>query len=143
MTELEIFEFVFIDNLLSAMVIPIKTEYAYEALLAFGGHNNMLLAAVATISSTIGATVGWMVGRVVARIEKSELLKLPEDKLNKAIKIFNTRLVLVLLFTWLNFVGNPITVIAGFLKTRLIIFLALTALGNLIYYFSLIALLGS
>ena len=98
-----------------------------------GATDVWLLLAVATAGNTLGAVVNWGIGRY-ASTWRTRLHWLEEAKFERACRWFNRWGIWCLLLSWLPVVGDPLTLVAGALRTAFVPFVLLVALGKAARY---------
>jgi membrane protein YqaA with SNARE-associated domain len=74
--------------------------------------------------NTLGAVVNWGIGRYAGTL-RNRLISLDESKFQQASRWFNRWGVWCLLVSWLPVVGDPLTLVAGLLRTAFVPFVAL------------------
>jgi membrane protein YqaA with SNARE-associated domain len=122
---------------LAATVFPAQSELVFAALLAEETHSAPLLLLVATVANTLGSAVNWALGRALTGSSARAWLRLPPERLERARGLFERWGAWSLLFAWVPFIGDPLTVVAGALRVRLTLFLPLVALGKAARYAAL------
>jgi membrane protein YqaA with SNARE-associated domain len=90
-------------------------------------------ARLATAGNTLGAVANWALGRYAATW-RSRLISLDEAKFQRASRWFNRWGIWCLLLSWLPVVGDPLTLVAGALRTAFVPFVLLVLLGKAARY---------
>ena len=111
-------------------------------LLSSGTGNPAWLFAVATVGNTLGSAVNWVIGRGIARFRDRPWFPVSEARYQAACRHFARYGLWSLLFAWLPFIGDPLTVVAGALRVPFGRFLALVAIGKATRYAMVIAGVG-
>jgi membrane protein YqaA with SNARE-associated domain len=106
-----------------------SSEAVPSALAASGSSRPALLLAVATAGNTLGAVANWGIGRCAGTL-RSRLMSLDEAKFQRACRWFNRWGVWCLLLSWLPVVGDPLTLVAGLLRTAFVPFVLLVLIGK-------------
>jgi membrane protein YqaA with SNARE-associated domain len=133
--------FLFVSAFLASTILSMSSEVALGALAASGSGGPALLLVVATAGNTLGAVVNWGIGRY-AEAWRSRLISLDEATFQRACRWFNRWGVWCLLLSWLPVVGDPLTLVAGLLRTAFVPFVVLVLLGKASRY-ALILVLAS
>ena len=120
---------VFASAFLAATVVPFASEITLVAALAAGGAVHWLLA-VATLGNTLGALVNWALGRLMERFRVRRWFPVDAKRLERVQAWFRRYGVWSLLLAWAPLVGEPLTVIAGAMRVRIVPFLVLVAAGK-------------
>jgi membrane protein YqaA with SNARE-associated domain len=123
----------FLSALGAATILPMSSEVVLGGLAFARTSDLWLLLAVATAGNTLGAVVNWGLGRYAARW-RTRLLSLDEAKFERACRWFQRWGIWCLLLSWLPVVGDPLTVVAGVLRTALIPFVLLVLIGKAARY---------
>ena len=132
--------FLFFDSITSALILPIKSEIAIYAMLIFKKYNHHLIFIIALSASILGSVINWWLGKKLQILKRSAALKNKDAEIKNAQEKWNKYLIWLLLFSPLKILGNPLSLLAGFLNTSLKKFLAIIFLSKFIYYFWLIYL---
>jgi membrane protein YqaA with SNARE-associated domain len=131
----------FTSALLAATLIPAQSEAVLASLILKGAHSPLLLVTVATAGNVLGACINWGLGRYVWHFRNRRWFPLSGVQLARTTALYQRFGVWTLLGAWIPFIGDPLTVIAGALKTPLPTFLLLVTLGKAGRYLALVAML--
>lgn len=131
----------FFSALLAATIFPAQSEAVLAGLSLTGDYNTALLIAVATLGNVIGAVINWLFGRYLEHFKNRRWFPVKETSLVKAAAIYQRYGVWTLLFSWVPFIGDPLTVIAGMLRTPFKLFLPLVTIGKLARYVAVVVLI--
>ena len=118
---------------LAATLIPASSE-ALLLVLFQQGYTPWLLWLAATSGNTLGSCVNWFLGREIVRFRDRGWFPVSPQQLQKAQALFNRYGTWSLLLAWLPVVGDPLTLIAGVLRVRFVLFLVLVATGKSLRY---------
>ena len=125
-----------------ATIIPFGSEMYFGTLLSLGKYNSFLLLVSASIGNVLGSVFNWVCGYYVNYFIKKPWFPISENKIQKGTKIFNKYGKWSLLLSWVPFIGDPITFVAGTLRYSLIPFVILVSIGKvgryLVIYFSIL-----
>jgi membrane protein YqaA with SNARE-associated domain len=133
--------FLFISAFAASTILPMSSEVVLGALAVAGATDVWLLLAVATAGNTLGAVVNWGIGRY-ASTWRTRLPWLKEARFERACRWFNRWGIWCLLLSWLPVVGDPLTLVAGLLRTAFVPFVLLVLIGKASRY-ALILILAS
>ena len=92
--------------------------------------SSLILLIVASIGNTLGACVNWGLGRFASRFRDRPWFPANSSQLQRAERWYARWGVWSLLLSWVPFVGDPLTVIAGLLRTPFLIFLVIVAIAK-------------
>jgi membrane protein YqaA with SNARE-associated domain len=125
---------------LSATVLPFQSEVVLFGLLLTEHYRWWLLVLVASIGNTLGSAVNWLLGRLLAQFEDRPWFPVKRETIMRAEKWYHRYGRWSLLLSWLPFIGDPLTVVAGVLREPLPVFLVLVALAKTARYFAVAAI---
>lgn len=132
----------FVTSFLAATILPAQSEALLAGLYLSGDHINAILILVATFGNVLGSCVNWLLGRYLLQWKDKKWFFVKPDSLEKATNLYKKYGTWTLLFAWVPFIGDPITVVAGFLRTNFYLFLALVTIGKFSRYVVVIAILS-
>ncbi len=130
--------FLFLDSFLSALILPIRSEVAVYAMFIFKKYNPHLIFLIALSASVCGSLVNWFLGRKLQFLKESVALKKKRREIKNAQEKWDKYVVWLLIFSPLKVLGNPLSLLAGFLNTGFKKFFYLIFISKFIYYFWLI-----
>jgi membrane protein YqaA with SNARE-associated domain len=134
MAEISSLAALFLSAFLSATLLPGTSEAVLVAMLAAGQGNPVLLIAVATAGNVLGSCVNWLLGRFFAHFRELRWFPVSPAAMARAERWYRRYGVWSLLFAWVPIVGDPLTVVAGVLRTDLGWFLPLVTIGKFARY---------
>jgi len=123
----------FVISFLAATILPLGSEVVFSILL-LNNYNPFLVIAVATFGNVAGSLVNYALGLWGGSWFASRLLRLSPGEMAGAEKRYAKYGAISLLFAWLPIIGDPLTVVAGALRTNLGLFIALVTTGKLLRY---------
>lgn len=115
------------------------TEPAVVGLWS-AGFNVSLIIGIATIGNMIGAYLNYFIGTLGEEYLLKKRRRISEKWLRKAESYFEKRGPWILFFSWLPFVGDPLTVVGGLLKYDLRKFTVYAFAGKVFRYVGLYGL---
>ena len=114
--------------------MPASSEALLAGLLAAEKGEPWLLLLVATVGNTLGSVINWLLGRAIERFRDRRWFPISPAQYESASRAFQRFGMWSLLFAWLPFVGDPLTVAAGALRVPFLRFLVLVAIGKAARY---------
>ncbi len=130
----------FAGAFLAATLLPAYSELMFAGLLA-AGYDPFALWAWATAGNTLGSAVNWVLGRYLLHFQERAWFPFKPKSLGMAQRWFQKYGVWSLLMAWAPIGGDALTFIAGMMRVRFDLFLALTAVGKGARYAILLGLL--
>jgi membrane protein YqaA with SNARE-associated domain len=138
-SEIAAYSALFASAFLSATLLPGSSEAALVGLLAAGQGNTPALVAVATAGNVLGSVVNWILGRFFSHFRGRRWFPVDQKSFDRAIDWYSRYGVWSLLFAWLPVVGDPLTLVAGVLRTDIRWFVLLVTVGKAARYILLAA----
>jgi membrane protein YqaA with SNARE-associated domain len=118
----------------AATLLPLSSDAVRAAIRVAGGHEAWFLLAVATAGNTLGSALNWALGRWALHWQDRRWFPVKPDALARASAWFGRWGLWTLPFAWVPVVGDPLTFVAGALRTRFDVFVLLVALGKAARY---------
>ena len=120
----------FTVSFMVATIIPFGSEMYFATLLSLGKYNSFLLLVSASIGNVLGSVFNWVCGYYINYFIKKSWFPIKQDKIKKGTNLFNKYGKWSLLLSWVPFVGDPITFVAGTLRFSFIPFIILVSIGK-------------
>jgi membrane protein YqaA with SNARE-associated domain len=131
----------FAASFLAATIIPAQSEMVLAGLHITGEYSAALLVLVATVGNVLGSCVNWLLGRYLVHFQHRRWFPVKEAQLARATRSYQRFGVWSLLFAWVPILGDPLTVVAGFMRTHLLLFITLVTIGKAARYIAIVAAL--
>lgn len=131
----------FLAALLAATIVPAQSETALAALHLSGRFPAVELVAVATAGNVLGSILNWLLGRYVVHFRDRPWFPAKPATIERATRWYGRWGVWSLLLAWVPVIGDPLTVVAGILRTNLWLFLVLVTIGKLGRYVAIVSAL--
>ena len=122
----------FISSFISSTLLPGGSEAVLAALRINDAHDPLSLLAVATAGNTLGGLSSWLIGFLLARRWPTQKLLTPEQQ--RASNWLEKHGSPILLLSWLPIVGDPLCLVAGWLKINFWYSLLFIAVGKAARY---------
>ncbi len=113
-----------------ATIVPFGSEVYFATLLSLGKYNNFLLLVSASVGNVLGSVFNWVCGYYINYFIKKSWFPIKQDKIKKGTELFNKYGKWSLLLSWVPFIGDPITFVAGTLRFSFIPFIILVSIGK-------------
>ena len=134
MTELSGYLLLLGSAFLSATVLPGSSEAVMIGLLASAKGQPGMLIFVATVGNVAGSLVNYGLGYFAQRFKDRPWFPISDATNARAQRWFAKYGVWSLLLSWVPIVGDPLTLIAGAMRIRLLPFFLLVTTGKLLRY---------
>ncbi len=123
----------FVAAFLAATILPLSSEVVLSILL-LNGLSPVALVTIATIGNVLGSLANYGLGYWGSLGVIKKWLKMSEEEFVRAEQRFAKYGLFSLCFAWVPVIGDPITVLAGILRIRLLWFVLLVSAGKLLRY---------
>lgn len=124
----------FVSALVSATVLPGISEAVLVGVLALGSSTTAIAVAVATAGNTTGSVLNWVIGRFLGSYRDHPRFPVSPEDFERWVAAFRRWGAWLLFLSWVPVIGDPLTVIAGVLRTPLWLFVPIVALAKLSRY---------
>jgi membrane protein YqaA with SNARE-associated domain len=128
---------------LAATLLPGSSEAALVGLMAAGKVAAAPAILVATIGNTLGSLTNWALGRFAIHFQDRKWFPASPRRLQQATDWYQRYGVWTLLLSWAPIIGDPLTAVAGVLRTPLIVFIPIVALAKFIRYVVVVWVAGA
>ena len=132
----------FLISFLAATILPFSSELTLAGLLATSNYDNLLLLIVASLGNILGSVVNWVLGFYSRSLSTKKWFPFKNEQIEKSSRWFNKFGRWSLLFAWVPFIGDPLTLAAGLLRIKFIEFLILVTIGKVSRYITIFYLLS-
>ena len=102
--------------------------------------NIFILLIVASTGNISGSLFNWYLGKKILIFKDKKWFPISDDRLKKSEKFFQKYGVWSLLLAWVPIIGDPLTMIAGVLRIKLIVFLIFVSISKISRYVFIIYL---
>jgi membrane protein YqaA with SNARE-associated domain len=123
----------FIAAFLAATVLPLSSEIVLSALL-LNGLSPPILVVTATTGNVLGSVTNYALGYWASLVVIKKWLRMSEDDFLRAEQRFRKYGMFALCFAWVPIIGDPLTIMAGVLRVRLLWFLIIVTTGKFLRY---------
>jgi membrane protein YqaA with SNARE-associated domain len=123
----------FIAAFAAATLLPAQSEAVLVALL-LQGHSPLRLVAIASVGNVLGSLVNWWLGREIVRFGDRRWFPVKPAALERARRWYARWGRWTLLLSWVPIIGDPLTLAAGIMRERFVVFLALVAFAKTARY---------
>ncbi len=120
----------FVTAFLAATIFPMQSEVLLVAYLLKSELSLILLLLFASVGNILGSCVNWFLGRGIERFKYKKYFPVKEKALIRAQNFYNRYGVWTLLLSWVPFIGDPLTIVAGVMKTPFPVFLGIVTIAK-------------
>ena len=142
MNKIEVFITLFISSFISSTILPGHSEITLTTLIFLNKYNIINLVFIASLGNILGSILNWYLGFHFVKFKEKKWFPINKRQLEKASLWFLNYGKWSLFLSWVPFVGDPLTVVAGVLRVPIITFLIIVSISKILRYVivSLIAL---
>ena len=120
----------FFSALIAATVFPAQSEMVLLYLVQQAAHPVWALVVVASIGNVLGSVINYALGYSVHRFKDRRWFPASPKQMDRAQAFYAKWGRYSLLASWVPIIGDPITVVAGVLRDRFLVFLILVAIAK-------------
>ncbi len=130
----------FAAALVAATIFPMQSESFLAGFLIKSEAAPVLLLAAASVGNVLGSCVNWMLGRYLEHFKDRKWFPASPKALEKAQETYRRYGRWTLLLSWVPVIGDPITVMAGVMREKLWVFVALVFIAKTGRYIAVAAI---
>ena len=131
----------FLSAFLAATILPFSSEIVLSALYS-SGLNGLSLLIVASLGNVLGSAVNYALGFKFGKEIATQRLKVSKATFDRASHTFTKWGKWSLFLCWVPIIGDPITLVAGVLRSPLWFFILAVTLSKTARYAALLYVLG-
>ena len=120
----------FLSALLAATIVPISSEVMLIGFVTASDKDTWSFFLVASAGNILGAVINWVLGRFCINCQRFKWFPVSKVRHDKINKWFNRFGVWSLLLAWVPFIGDALTVAAGYFRVRFWLFLILVTVSK-------------
>jgi|TARA_B110000196_G_scaffold263181_1_gene235310 membrane protein YqaA with SNARE-associated domain len=113
-----------------ATIVPFGSEAFLVSLILIDKYNIFILLFAASLGNILGSVFNWICGYYSIYFIRKKWFPISKKKMDKASFYFKKYGKWSLLFSWVPFMGDPITFVAGSFKYSFLPFLILVSIGK-------------
>jgi len=113
-----------------ATIVPFGSEAFLVSLILIDKYNVFILLFAASLGNILGSVLNWICGYYSIYFIRKKWFPISKKKMDKASFYFKKYGKWTLLFSWVPFIGDPITFVAGSFKYSFLPFLILVSIGK-------------
>ena len=131
----------FLSAFLAATILPFSSEVVLSALFG-SGLNGFLLLLVASVGNVLGSIVNYVLGYKFGKDIATQKLKVSDVAFTRASDMFTRWGRWSLFLCWVPVIGDPITLVAGVLRSPLWFFVFVVTISKTARYTALLYVLS-
>ncbi len=127
-------------SFLAATVLPFQSEVVLFGMLLTDHYRWWLLVLVASAGNVLGSVVNYGLGRGLAAFEDRPWFPVRREKITRAERWYHRYGRWSLLLSWMPFIGDPLTIVAGVMHEPLPMFLILVTIAKVCRYLAVVSI---
>ncbi|MEZ5845742.1 MAG: YqaA family protein [Geminicoccaceae bacterium] len=132
----------FLNAFLAATILPLSSELTLGAMALADPDRTQALLVAASTGNTLGSASNWLLGRFLLHFRDRRWFPASPAALERAGTTFRRYGLWSLLLAWLPVIGDPLTIVAGMLRTPFLPFVVLVAIGKTARYATILWAMG-
>ena len=124
----------FTISFLAATILPFSSELMLASMLSIENYNRTLLITFSSLGNILGSVFNWVLGFYFIKLQNKKWFPFNQEQILKSSQWFEKYGKWSLLFAWEPIIGDPLTFVAGTMKTKFFIFLILVGIGKISRY---------
>ncbi len=142
MSSVQVYIILFTSSFASSTILPGHSEITLTALIIQKKYDIFYLVFFASLGNILGSVLNWYLGLYFLKFKNKKWFPFKENHINKVSKYFLKYGKWSLLLSWVPFIGDVLTLVAGMFRVPLhqfVIIVSVAKIGRYIFV-SLIAL---
>ena len=142
MSSIEVYIILFTSSFASSTILPGHSEITLIALITQKKYEVFYLVFFASLGNILGSVLNWYLGLYFLKFKNKKWFPFKENHINKVSKSFLKYGKWSLLLSWVPFIGDVLTLVAGMFRVPLYQFVVIVSVAKVSRYIfvSLIAL---
>ena len=142
MSSIEVYIILFTSSFASSTILPGHSEITLIALITQKKYEVFYLVVFASLGNILGSVLNWYLGLYFLKFKNKKWFPFKENQINKVSKSFLKYGKWSLLLSWVPFIGDVLTLVAGMFRVPLYQFVMIVSVAKVSRYIfvSLIAL---
>jgi len=142
MSSIEVYIILFTSSFASSTILPGHSEITLIALITQKKYEVFYLVVFASLGNILGSVLNWYLGLYFLKFKNKKWFPFKENQINKVSKSYLKYGKWSLLLSWVPFIGDVLTLVAGMFRVPLNQFVVIVSVAKVSRYIfvSLIAL---
>ena len=134
MNSLEAYTSLFISSFLSSTILPGHSEITLITLILLEKYSKFLLIFFASLGNILGSIINWYLGFYITKFINKSWFPFTKKQLDKVSLWYLKYGKWSLFFSWVPFIGDPLTIVAGMFRIPIIIFIIIVSISKILRY---------
>ncbi|WP_417460161.1 YqaA family protein [Kordiimonas sp.] len=132
--DLSVYVALFLNAFIAATLLPAMSELTLASLILSDTGTPYALFIAATAGNVAGSCLNWWLGVRITRFQSRKWFPFTSAQLARGRQHFFRYGKYSLLFAWVPVIGDPITLVAGMLRTNFLTFIIFVSIGKALRY---------
>ena len=136
MSSIEVYIILFTSSFASSTILPGHSEITLTALITQKKYDIFYLVFFASLGNILGSVLNWYLGLYFLKFKNKKWFPFKENYINKVSKSFLKYGKSSLLLSWVPFIGDVLTLVAGMFRVPLhqfVIIVSVAKIGRYIF----------
>ena len=134
MNSLEAYSSLFISSFLSSTILSGHSEITLTTFILFEKYSLFLLIFFASFGNILGSVINWYLGFYITKFVNKSWFPFKKKQLDNMSLWYLKYGKWTLFLSWVPFVGDPLTIVAGMFRVPLIIFISIVSISKILRY---------
>ena len=134
MNSLEAYVSLFISSFLSSTILPGHSEITLSTFILLKKYSQFLLIFFASLGNILGSIINWYLGFYLTKFINKSWFPFTKEQLDTVSLWYLKYGKWSLFFSWVPFIGDPLTIVAGIFRVPLIIFIIIVSISKILRY---------
>ena len=134
MNENDVYITLFSSSFISSTLLPGHSELILTAFIYSNKFPVLTLVLVASLGNILGSVLNWYLGFYFVKFKQKKWFPISHSQLEKSSLWFTNYGKWTLFLSWVPFIGDPLTVVAGILRIPIITFLIIVSISKILRY---------
>ncbi|MGZ5280497.1 MAG: YqaA family protein [Pseudobdellovibrionaceae bacterium] len=134
MSQLGMYFSLFFVSFVAATLFPAQSEVLLAKMVIDHQYEWRVLVLIASVGNVLGSVVNWALGRYFVQFSDRKWFPVKPHQMRRYETLYRKYGRWSLLLSWMPFVGDPLTVMAGILKEPLHVFVVLVSVAKISRY---------
>ena len=134
MNSLEAYSSLFISSFLSSTILPGHSEITLTTFILLEKYSQFLLVFFASFGNIIGSIINWYLGFYITKFVNKSWFPFKKTQLDNMSLWYLKYGKWSLFLSWVPFIGDPLTIVAGMFRVPLIIFITIVSISKILRY---------
>ncbi len=134
MNSLEAYISLFISSFLSSTILPGHSEIMLTTFILLEKYSQFLLIFFASLGNILGSIINWYLGFYITKFINKSWFPFKKKQLHNVSLWYLKYGKWSLFLSWVPFVGDPLTIVAGMFRVPLIIFITIVSISKILRY---------